>query len=56
MVEHVWPLTNASVLLDSQEATVRKVTLRVLLFVGVGSGDRVTSRENGSLSGYNAAG
>lgn len=30
---HVWLLTNASVLLDSQEAAVRKVTLPVLFFV-----------------------
>lgn len=52
MVEPACLLISVSVLLDSQEATVRKVTLPVLLFGGGCRGwrQRETSRANGSLS------
>lgn len=41
MVEHAWRLTNVSVLLDSQEATARKVTLALF---GEWSGEKVSER------------
>lgn len=42
MVEHAWRLTSVSVLLDSQEATVRKVTLALL---GEWGGEKEFQRE-----------
>lgn len=45
MVEHAWLLTNVSVLLDSQEATARKVTLCVCV---CREEERLCFREKGS--------
>lgn len=51
MVEPACLLTSVSVLLDSQEATVRKVTLPVIWWgVQRVERERETSRANGSLS------